>query len=296
MDLIHSMAWKDMERDVIELFRQQENIVVSPLTPGLEAEVYLVSAAGSTYVLKIWNRQSRPDVALQYSILKHLYEQGAAVSRPYGWGEDKHGHQMLLTSYDGQPVRRLDESIITEMARMLNAVHRMEPHSMVNITLPKYDLVSYYFPGVEHHPDLRNRLNEMMQHAQAKHTHIIHGDYNLNNILELDGKLTIIDWTNIQLVDARFDIAWSVTLMRIYVNDEYAGIYHSAFRRLYPIDEREYEVFEALACLRWLLLERHGQLHYNDHIRRNVAAIVSSNRYLSEELLRDSLSIQPEEA
>jgi len=272
--------------NVAELLRQQEEVEVSPLPPGLEAEVYLVSAAGSTYVLKIWNRHSRPDVALQFSVLKRLYEQGAAVSRPYGWGVDKHGHQALLTSYDGNPVRRLDESILTELAQMLNAVHRIDPRSMSNISLPKYDLVSYYFPGVEQHPDLHRRLDDLMRHVRIDYSHIIHGDYNLNNILEHDGKLTIIDWTNIQLGDVRFDIAWSVTLMRIYVNDQYAGLYRSAFISLHSIDDREYEVFEAIACLRWLLLERHGYLHDDDHIRHNVATIVEGNRYLDEELLR----------
>jgi hypothetical protein len=88
------------------------------------------------------------------------------------------------------------------------------------------------------------------------------------------------------LGDVRYDIAWSVVLIRIYVNAKLANQYRAAFHRMSMIDEHDYEVFEAIACLRWLLLERFGYLRYDDRVRHHVAMIVRDNRYLNDELLR----------
>jgi len=283
MELIRGIEWKEAEID-LEAWRSGE-MEVLPLPAGLEAEVCLVTVEDHPYVLKIWNRRSKPDVARQYSVLNHLYRQGAAVSRPYGWGLDPQGHQVLLTSYDGKPVHELDEHVLGELARMLSEVHRIDPRSMSDLALPSHDLVSYFFDGIQQHPDIQELLHALLQQVQVQHTHLIHGDYNLNNILNLDGKLTIIDWTNIQLGDCRYDIAWSVALVCIYAGESFASQYRAAFQQLSPIDDAEYEVFEAIACLRWMLLERFGFLRYDDRIRTNMEAIVRGNRYLHEGLM-----------
>lgn len=288
MDMFRSITWKEERTNLQELFGQSEILEVSPLPSGLEADVYKVAADDKAFVLKIWNRNSRPNVALQYSILEQLHQQGISVSRPYGWGEDQDGHQVLLTSFDGQPVQKLNAAKLQVLAKVQTDIHKVKSDYLDRFSLPRYDFVLYFFPTIEEHADIRALLMELLHRIELNSSSLIHGDFNLGNVLESDdGKLTIIDWTNVQAGDVRYDIAWSVILMRIYVNDRLADRYRSALLRINPITDGEYEVFEAIACLRWMLLERLAYLSHNSHTRASLTAILRSNRYLDEGLLYD---------
>ena len=227
---------------------------IAPLPAGLEAEVALIRTAGEKVVLKIWNRQSKPDIGFQYRLLKALHDRGMSVSKPLAWGVDADGHQALLTSYDGAPVHEADTDKLRRIAGMLLDVHRCrfdEPE------LPRHDFVSYFFPRIDAYPDLAAELARLVEIARPRQNTFIHGDYNFNNILEAeDGRLTVIDWTNGQLGDARYDIGWSVFLADLYTDDELASAYRSAFLSGGGYAEEELEPFEAIALIRWLLLDR----------------------------------------
>lgn len=77
-------------------------------------------------VLKIWNRESRPDVSIQYQVLEQLFRQGCAVSQPYAWGLDAEDHQVLLTSFDGMPVKKVKADSLTAIAANLLDVHKLK--------------------------------------------------------------------------------------------------------------------------------------------------------------------------
>nr|WP_240703172.1 hypothetical protein [Cohnella luojiensis] len=107
----------------------------------------------------------------------------------------------------------------------------------------------------------------------------------MGNILESDGKYTIIDWTNVQLGDPRYDIAWSIILIWIYVSEKYSSTYRSEFITMNNYTANELEKFEAIACLRWILLNRIANLPKRHNTISTVRTILMKNKYLNEGLL-----------
>lgn len=252
---------------------------IMPLIPGLEAEIALIRLDGEKCVLKVWNRQSKPDIGFQYRLLRALYDRGMPVSKPLAWGVDASGHQALLTSYDGMPVREAEADKPRRIAGMLLDIHRLridEPE------LPRYDFVSYFFPGVEAHPDLATELDRLVGIARPRQDTFIHGDYNFDNILESeDGRLTIIDWTNGQLGDARYDIGWTILLADVYTDDALASAYRSAFLTGGGYAAEELEPFEAIALIRWLLLDRTAGMPRMETTDERLRRIKERNRWIS---------------
>lgn len=152
-------------------------------------------------MLKIWNRESRPDVSIQYQVLEQLVRQGCAVSRPYAWGLDAKDHQVLLTSFDGMPVKKVNAASLTAIAANLLDVHKLEINSSSGLKVPAYDFADYFFPAWAEQPEIRTLAQELAERGKLTAHQLIHGDYHLGNILEASGTFTIIDWTNVQLGD-----------------------------------------------------------------------------------------------
>ncbi len=191
---------------------------------------------------------------------------------------------VLLTSYDGVPISKLDKSKLKKIVHMLVQVHNY--HVSRDITsIPKHDFVAYFFPRLEQHQDLKNSLVRLLDRIELRQDRFIHGDYNLGNILEHQDKLTVIDWTNGQLGDIRYDIAWSVFLMRVYAGERYGRMYASEFRASTPdFSSEDAEIFEAVACLRWILLSRMSDLSQESSILKRVNEIIRNNPWLDEGL------------
>lgn len=103
-----------------------------------------------------------------------------------------------------------------------------------------------------------------------------------SNILEKNDRYTVIDWTNGQLGDPRYDFAWSLTLIKIYASDRYARVFRSAYFLENDIQQEELEVFEALACMRWMLLNRNGGTAKGPATMERVKKLMASNRFLHE--------------
>jgi aminoglycoside phosphotransferase (APT) family kinase protein len=131
-----------------------------------------------------------------------------------------------------------------------STIHQFPAEELDPSLCPKRDFIRYFYPAIEDHPDIGNRLAQLVQDSNMKQHRLIHGDYNLKNVLVADGKYTIIDWTNGQLGDPRYDIAWSVLLVRIYVGERQASAYLRAFRSGNSYTAEEMDLFEAIACLR----------------------------------------------
>ena len=191
----------------------------------------------------------------------------------------------MLTSFDGVPISKLNKSKLKKIVHMLVQVHNYHVNRNMAF-IPKYDFVSYFFPRLEQHDDLKNTLVRLLDRVEIRQDRFIHGDYNLGNILELPDKLTVIDWTNGQLGDIRYDIAWSVFLMRVYAGERYGQIYASEFSASIPgFSLEDAGIFEAVACLRWMLLSRMSDLSRVSSILKRVNEIIRSNPWLDEELI-----------
>jgi fructosamine-3-kinase len=284
-DPIRSVNWKEKSNRLQLLLVEDALNIITPLDSGLEAEVIMISTSEAKFVLKIWNRDSKPDVSIQYKLLEELCNRGIAVSKPMGWGIDEDNNQVLLTSYDGIPVQKVNKVKLTEIANILTEIHRIQLGILGETFIPRYDFVTYFFPRIDEHLDIKELLLRLVESSKVVQNCLIHGDYNLGNILESDGKYTIIDWTNVQLGDSRYDIAWSIILIRIYVSERYATTYRTVFLTKNKYTEEELEKFEAIACLRWVLLNRIVKLPKRHNTISTVRIVLKTNRFLNEGLV-----------
>ncbi|MBU5355606.1 aminoglycoside phosphotransferase family protein [Paenibacillus barcinonensis] len=285
---LDSINWVQLDEAVRHEMKQAYRLI--PLKPGLEAEVMRVELSGQLYVLKIWNKESRPDIGKQYELLSALAQSGVRVSRPYGWGMDQHQNQVLLMSYDGVPVTRPDRNILSRMAQTLHEIHQY-PASVTDqreeskVYIPRNGFSDYFFPQAAEHEDIHPIIHDLTKRVQLRQKHLIHGDYNLGNMVEMNGQYTIIDWTNGQYGDPRYDAAWSVFLIRIYNGEEWGHFYQTELQAVsnHMLDEES--AFEALAWLRWVLLSRGGGVPRDAEVTGRVLNIAAHNPYLHANLL-----------
>lgn len=288
---LHAISWIEKSSSLDEILENGNSYTTSPMDSGLEAEVIQINLHDSSMVLKVWNKQSKPDIYKQYHLLDELSKQGLSVSQPLGWGEDTDRNPVMLTSFDGHPIAKLNAAILTELAVMLMDIHRLPLEVLDASTVQKYDFKPYFFPFIEQYEDLQALLIPLLEASTITQGSIIHGDYNLGNIVEGAQGYTIIDWTNGQLGDPRFDIAWSIFLIKIYVGPRYGKIYHHAFTERLSYTLEELERFEAIACLRWLMLYRtFDDLPMNKQTLPRVKSFLKNSIYLSESLLSSKSS------
>jgi Ser/Thr protein kinase RdoA (MazF antagonist) len=274
--------WVEKNEIMDDLLIQEDTLITHPMDHGFEAEVMKISSNKESFVLKVWNKNSKPDISFQYRLLNVLFERGLSVSKPLGWGINPNGDKVLLTTFDGSPVLKVNEKKMTEIANILSRIHQIHVKEIGNIQLPKYDFIDYFFPGVRENSDIYNALISLVQTTQIKQEHIIHGDFHLRNILEKNDRYTIIDWTNGQLGDPRYDFAWSLTLKKIYVSERYAYVFRSAYLLENDIQQKELEVFEALASLRWIMLNKSGSIPKGPNTIRRVKSLITNNPFLKK--------------
>lgn len=144
---LSQMNWIELDERIQQVIEQEYQIISLP--PGLEASVMRIETEDQRYVLKVWDKDSKPDIARQYRLLSKLYQSGIRVSKPYGWGLDEQDNQVLLTSCDGKPVTQLTQTKLTHLAERLMEVHRY-PVNEVGAGedgeyISRYNFVEYFF-------------------------------------------------------------------------------------------------------------------------------------------------------
>ncbi|WP_430178249.1 aminoglycoside phosphotransferase family protein [Paenibacillus lautus] len=281
---LREINWLEKNETLESLLKHETSFHAVPLDSGMEAEVMMITTLTADYVLKVWNKDSKPNVQMQYHILNALCTHGSAVSKPLGWGTDRNGNPVLLTSYDGTPVQNVNQPKLMKLAKMLMDIHKLPLDSQRGSGLKRYDFISYFYPRIDEFPDIKQPLMELVQRANMKQDCVIHGDYHLGNILEMEDELTVIDWTNVQMGDPRYDIAWSIFLMWIYVSEKGASFYRAVFCTENRYEADELELFEAIACLRWVLLSKVARLPIRKDTISRVRSILLRSNYLKLKL------------
>lgn len=282
--LIHGVKWVEKTDRLDHLVAESAAFSAVELDQGFEAEVVKLVKTGSpnrSFVLKVWNKSSKPDVGRQFRLLRVLSESGISVSKPYGWGRNENEDPVLLTSWDGMPVTKVNKETATDIALLLASIHKLGNRAMGQIDVPAHDFMGYFFAEAGEYDDLQIALHAIVPIAGMRCDNVIHGDFHLNNIVEDGGLFTVIDWTNGQWGDRRYDFAWSYVLMKIYVT-RYAVIFRSAYLSELTMTEDELDVFEALAILRWLFLKRRGGTPSRPDTAKRVHSLIAGNRYLRE--------------
>lgn len=284
-DSFAGIEWHETTPILNNLIISGAELTLSPLSPGLEADVVKITQGEEHFVLKKWNKRSKPDVLRQYHLLEALHRQAIRVSEPIGYGRTETGEGVLLTRYHGTTVTKVSPSIFKKIAAILAGIHRLPPDGLESRALAKYDFVGYFFSGIEAFPAMKEELISLIASADMKMDRIIHGDFHLGNVLEENGQYTVIDWTNAQLGDPRFDLSLTCLFLRIYLSDSKSLTFLYKYQEGMPVATEELEIFEALACIRWLLLDRiTGVLKRADTMKK-VRKIVRDNQYLNERVL-----------
>jgi aminoglycoside phosphotransferase (APT) family kinase protein len=282
--ILSNIDWTGRSSLLEKLLKEQDQLVTQAMVHGFEAEVVKIVSGRESFVLKLWNKSSRPDIGAQYHLLKELFERGIAVSEPLGWGIDANGDKVLLTTFDGTPVKKADARKLAVLADMLAKLHQIKVEDLQGTHLPTNDFMNYFFPGAEEYADISRLLIPLVQRAQMKQESIIHGDFHMNNIVEKNGRYTVIDWTNGQAGDPGYDFAWSVVLLSIYISEPYAAAFSSAYLQRYNIGPEKLKIYEALAVLRWMLLQRRGGVPVKQDTFQRLTSIAEHNPFLQDNI------------
>ena len=184
---------------------------------------------------------------------------------------------MLVTVYAGAPVAAPTERQLRLFVDVLLRIHAT-PLAAVGLVPggghPVDGILAAYFPGLPTQPDIRAICAALGQRVDAIEPSLIHGDFNLGNILLQDGTITVVDWTNVGASDRRYDLAWASVLLWIYQGAAEATEFRSQYLSASPIDEQVLRYLEALAGLRWLLLRRQFPLTAGLASVQNIASFV----------------------
>jgi aminoglycoside phosphotransferase (APT) family kinase protein len=288
-DLVaHSLAgieWQETTHILNNLIASGSELTLNPLSPGLEADVVKITQGEEHFVLKVWDKRSKPDVLRQYRLLEALHLQGVHVSEPVACGRTETGDSVLLTRYHGTTLTKVSPSILKKITTILADIHRLHPEELAGSALARYDFVDYFFSGIEAFPAMKEELFRLIESADMKMDRIIHGDFNLGNIVEENGQYTVIDWTNGQLGDHRYDLSWACLLLRIYLSESKSLTFLYKYQDEMPVTTEELEIFEALACLRWLLLDQVAGVPKHADTMKKVRKVVRDNQFLNESVL-----------
>lgn len=279
--ILANVNWAEQEGQLSELLKRENELETQSMDQGFEAEVIRVNCGSESFVLKMWNRSSRPDVGFQYKLLQRLYDRGLAVSRPIGWGSTAEGAQVLLTSFDGLLSPKVKASEMKEYATILAGLHDVRAEELDGLSFPAYSFLDYFFYELDEHQDLKQALDVLTSRVSLRQDRLIHGDYHLPNVLKQGERYTVIDWTNAQWGDPRYDFAWSLLLLRLYGSERYAQAFAAAYLAIHPVPDDELKVFDGLACLRWLRLSRSDGVLQGPKIWRRMNQLLAEHPELA---------------
>ena len=124
--------WVEKNEVLDGLLIREATLTTQSMDQGFEAEVVKICLGEDSFVLKVWNKTSKPDVGYQYHLLTVLFDQGLTVSKPLGWGINPNADKVLLTTFDGMPVLKVNEKKMTEMANILSRIFIVNLSGLAN--------------------------------------------------------------------------------------------------------------------------------------------------------------------
>jgi len=254
-------AWQEVNRAFARWLESCSAWVLRPLASGQEADLsVLAEADGPQFVIETWRSGFPADAAAQYRFLLRARQASLPVPEPAAAGVDAAGRPVLVTRYGGEVAPR-GASDLRRIAAVLATIHAA-PTARLGLALhapegPTGQVPARYFPSLEHHADIAAACRAALAGVGAAPPRLVHGDFNLGNVLLRHGRITVIDWTNAALGDHRYDLAWALFLVWIYTGPEaYVEFLSGYAAAAGPVERAVLRRFEAVASLRWILLDR----------------------------------------
>lgn len=271
-------------------FPVRENIRIKDfarISDGWENEVYsftmeYIESGEENYedlILRIYQGNSPEQKAIrEFQGMKNLYHAGypvpkvmilASENSPFG------KPIVIMEKINGQIMGRVfsestDEKkkeLIALFCKMFVHLHSLDWRSFVSVpsffkNVREYKLFDLWLEmGEKHIKNLKAEeyipildwLKERRLQVTCEYPSVIHYDYHpYNIILGDDGKAYVIDWTNIDVADYRFDLAWTILLTSAYGNPEAREIIINNYEEISGKKTQKIEIFEVAAALRRL--------------------------------------------
>ncbi|GCE31301.1 hypothetical protein KDA_67850 [Dictyobacter alpinus] len=96
-------------------------------------------------------------------------------------------------------------------------------------------------------------LQQRSQHMSHVAPAVVHGDFHPANIMLTEQwEAYVIDWTQIEVSDFRFDLAWTLTLLNTFFGQEWGYIVLSEYEDLIGQQIMDLDFFEVFACMKRL--------------------------------------------
>ena len=159
-------------------------------------------------------------------------------------------------------------ALITQFCELFVKLHALDWHDFV----PPAEQDSYHDPfifidrfmnmlrdALSHFPDLAafspvlDWLDERRDGVPCRRPAPIHWDFHPGNlILKPDGAAVVIDWTQIQVSDPRFDLGWTLLLIGAYTTDEVREMILSEYQRISSASVEQLAYFDVANCVKRL--------------------------------------------
>ncbi|MFQ6027239.1 MAG: phosphotransferase family protein [Dehalococcoidia bacterium] len=261
---------------------------LTSLSSGWESDVYSFELAHGPgegrqreqLILRIYpGNDARDKSAREFQGMRELHEAGYPVpevlilerdespfGKPFVIMERIEG-QLLWPLLSGAPAAE-QRRLLTLFCQLLVRLHQLDwqlftPDNKVGAAMDSYapvegwlKLVYTYlerFPSPGYLP--------LMQWLEARKDRVpcirpapIHWDFHPGNVLlRDDGAAVVSDWTQFELSDHRFDLAWTLLLLATHASEEWRDFVLEEYERLAGNPVEQLDFFEVAACVKRLL-------------------------------------------
>lgn len=282
----------DIQSSLLDFYKNRVDAntklpVFAKISDGWENEVYSFTIEyeedgerkRDDLILRIYPGDgARQKAAREFNGMKKLHELGFPVpevftlelddslfGKPFVIMEKINGRSMGQV-FDESPDEKR-RCLVTLFCEMFVDLHNIDwrlfaPDPSVYETGDPYAFIDQFLSEARGYVDRFQRtdfipaldwLKEKRSDVPCDRLSVVHLDYHPYNILmQEDGKPFVIDWTNIDVADFRFDLAWTVLLMSGYGNPEAREIVLDEYQRIAGRRIEQMEYFDVMASLRRL--------------------------------------------
>ena len=270
-------------------FPAKQNLHITNLTSisaGWESDVYSFTLehqlagerAREDLVLRVYpGDDARFKSAREFDGMRRLHRAGYPVpevlvlenenspfDRPFVIMEKIEG-EMLWPLLFGTGKR--EPELMTQFCKLLVDLHALEWRSFVD-DVSRYDTGDPYTfidrtlasgrSASDHYPQLgfasvTEWLEARRDQVPCYRPSFVHLDYHPGNILlRDDGTAIVIDWTQVDISDPRFDLAWTLLLVSVHEGAGSRDVILKEYERLAGTRIEQIEYFDVFACIKRL--------------------------------------------
>lgn len=233
-----------------------ESIIYSfDLIPGLFGGSLL-----DEMILRIYpGEDAREKSIREYEGLKRLIGAGYPVPKVFALERDNtpFGKPFLLMErIDGEILWSVidrstpeqAEALFTRFCELLVQLHSLDWRDFVPVSdrngdedeyrwvdrfLDWMDAMTEPFPALDTFRPVFEWLEARREEVPCSHPAPVHWDFHPGNIIiQPDGSLVVIDWTQIQVTDPRFDLGWTLLLIGAHIGEEARNLILEEYQRL----------------------------------------------------------------